>query len=294
VKIALAQYPIGRFASFADWQANAAHWVAEGAATGASLLVFPEYGAMELTSLLLPEQQTDLNAQIPALGRFQDAFVAVHADLARKHNVTILAPTLPVQVDDTIRNRAWLLSPSGAAEYQDKRQMTRFENEQWGVKGGEALKVFDLGEAKIGIAICYDIEFPLIAHAMSVAGADLILAPSCTDTMAGAHRVHVGARARALENQIYVALSPTVGNAPWSPAVDENHGWAAVYATPDRGFPDDGILAKGELDQPGWIAADLDFEMLRAARETAQVFTAKDWDGQSRPSLTVESVSLSR
>jgi predicted amidohydrolase len=162
------------------------------------------------------------------------------------------------------------------------------------VAGGEALKVFDLGEAKIGIAICYDIEFPLIAHAMSVAGADLILAPSCTDTMAGAHRVHLGARARALENQIYVALSPTVGNAPWSPAVDENHGWAAVYGTPDRGFPDDGILAKGELDQPGWIAADLDFTKLRAARQTAQVFTRRDWDGQSRPSLSVESVSLSR
>ena len=69
-----------------------------------------------------------------------------------------------------------------------------------------------------GIAICYDIEFPLIAHAMARAGAELILAPSCTDTIAGANRVHVGARARALENQVYVAVAPTVGQAPWSPA----------------------------------------------------------------------------
>jgi predicted amidohydrolase len=201
--------------------------------------------------------------------------------------VHIVAPSLPVAVDGVIHNRAWLLSPSGDAAFQDKRQMTRFENEQWGVTAGDVLKIFDIGAAKIGIAICYDIEFPLIAHAMSEAGADLILAPSCTDTMAGANRVHVGARARALENQVYVALSPTVGDAPWSPAVDENHGWAAVYATPDRGFPDDGILAKGELDQPGWVTADLDFDKLRAARDTAQVFTRKDWDSQSRPSLTV-------
>ena len=98
--------------------------------------------------------------------------------------------------------------------------MTRFEKEQWGIAGGETLKIFDIGETKIGIAICYDIEFPLIAHAMAAAGAELILAPSCTDTLAGANRVHVGARARALEKQIYVALSPTVGEAPWSPAVD--------------------------------------------------------------------------
>ena len=293
MRIALAQYPIGQFAGFPDWQANAAHWVAAGAATGANLLAFPEYGAMELTSLLPRALQADLKAQIPALARFHDAFVAVYADLASRHGVTILAPSLPVLEGEAIRNRAWLLSPGGAA-FQDKRQMTRFEREQWGVAGGDILKVFDLGAAKIGIAICYDIEFPLIAHAMSTAGADLILAPSCTDTMAGAHRVHVGARARALENQIYVALSPTVGNAPWSPAVDENHGWAAVYATPDRGFPDDGTLVKGKLDQPGWIATDLDFDRLRAARDTAQVFTREDWDGQSRPSLQIEKISLSQ
>lgn len=292
MKIAVAQYPIGRFADFPAWQANAAQWVAAGAATGATLLVFPEYGAMEMTSLLSPELQADLKAQIPALSQFHDGFVATYGDLARQHDVHILAPSLPVEVDGAIRNRAWLLAPSGASDHQDKRQMTRFENEQWGIAKGEALKVFDIGAAKIGIAICYDIEFPLIAHAMSQAGADLILAPSCTDTMAGANRVHVGARARALENQIYVALAPTVGEAPWSPAVDENHGWAAVYATPDRGFPDDGVLARGELDQPGWITAELDFDRLRAARDTAQVFTRRDWDGQSRPSLTVTSKKL--
>jgi predicted amidohydrolase len=165
--------------------------------------------------------------------------------------------------------------------------MTRFEREQWGIAGGTLLNVFDIGDCKIGIAICYDIEFPLIAHAMSEAGAELILAPSCTDTLAGANRVHVGARARALENQVYVAVAPTVGEAAWSPAVDVNTGWAALYATPDRGFPDDGILAKGELNHPGWVYAELDFDRLRAARANAQVFTRADWNNQDQPSLKV-------
>jgi predicted amidohydrolase len=195
-------------------------------------------------------------------------------------------------VEGRIRNRAYLMSPSGKVDFQDKRQMTRFEKERWGISGGQELKIFDIGETRIGIAVCYDIEFPLIAHALAKAGADLVLAPSCTDTMAGANRVHVGARARALENQIYVAVAPTVGNADWSPAVDVNTGWAAVYSTPDRGFPDDGILAKGALDEPGWVTAELDFEALKRARDQAQVFTARDWDAQALPGLSVGLVPL--
>ena len=291
MKLAAAQYPIGRFDSFKAWADNAAAWVEQAVQDGAQLLMFPEYGGMELTSLLPEKLQADLVGQIPALTPLRDDFVATYAALAKRHGVHILAPSLPVQLDGVIHNRAYLLSPNGVA-YQDKRQMTRFEKEQWGVSGGDTLKVFDIGACKIGIAICYDIEFPLIAHAMSAAGADLVLAPSCTDTLAGAHRVHVGAAARALENQIYVALSPTVGEAPWSPAVDVNNGWAAIYATPDRGFPDDGVLARGGMNRPGWITSMLDFDRLRAAREEAQVFTRKDWDSQSRPTLSVESVEL--
>ncbi len=292
MKIALAQYPISRFDAFKHWQAHVADWVARAAGEGATLLSFPEYGGMELTSLLPENLQKDLQGQIPALEEFRDGFIATYAALAKKHGVFIQAPSLPVRVDGEIRNRAYLFAPSGEMGFQEKRQMTRFEKESWGIAGGGALKLFDLGEAKIGIAICYDIEFPLIAHAMAKAGADLILAPSCTDTMAGATRVHVGARARALENQIYVGLAPTVGDAPWSAAVDVNTGWAAAYATPDRGFPDDGVLAKGELNAPGWVYAELDFGLLRAARDKAQVFTRADWDSQDQPSLAVTQVTL--
>ena len=292
MKLALAQYPISRFATFQDWQADTAGWVAQAAANGATLLSFPEYGGMALTSLLPEALQRDLRGQIPVLEKFHGDFVATFSGLARKHGVVIQTPSLPVMSDGKIRNRAYLLSPSGKVDFQDKRQMTRFENEEWGISGGGALKIFDIGECRIGIAICYDIEFPLIAHAMAVAGADLILAPSCTDTLAGANRVHVGARARALENQVYVGLAPTVGEAPWSPAVDVNVGWAAAYSAPDRGFPDDGILVKGVTGAPGWVMTELDFAALKAARSQAQVFTARDWDKQALPALSVAAISF--
>ncbi|WP_370156611.1 carbon-nitrogen hydrolase family protein [Ferrovibrio sp.] len=300
--VAAAQYPIGRFADFAAWHAHAADWVATAAGQGAKLLLFPEYGAMELTSLLPEALQQDLTGQIGALQRYHDDFVAAWTEFAARHGVHIVAPSLPVTAGKEkdgsgIVNRSYLLAPNGAVAYQDKRQMTRFEREAWIIEGGAGLKVFDLdfGHAaplRVGITICYDVEFPLIAQAMAQAGADLILCPSCTDTLAGANRVQTGARARALENQVFVAVSPTVGLAEWSPAVDVNVGWASMLATPDRGMPDDGVIAMGELSKPGWVHAELDFDALRQTREDAQVYTRRDWPAQSQPSLDVTPVSL--
>ncbi|WP_374301889.1 carbon-nitrogen hydrolase family protein [Ferrovibrio sp.] len=291
MKIACAQYPIGQFAALEDWQANAAAWLGQATEAGAQLLLFPEYGGMELASLLPQATQRDLIGQIAAMQHYHDAFVETYASLARQYGVFVVAPSLPVKQGDGFINRAYVFSPHGAMGFQDKRQMTRFEREEWIIQGGAGLKIFEAkigGETiRFGINICYDIEFPLIAHAQAVAGADLVLAPSCTDTLAGANRVLVGARARALENQIYVAVAPTVGNAAWSPAVDVNVGWAGVFATPDRGLPDDGVIVQGELNRPGWIYADLDFGLLRRARDNAQVFIRRDWDGQMQPSLAV-------
>lgn len=291
MKLSCAQYPIGQFASLEDWQANATQWVRDAADAGAQMLLFPEYGGMELASLLPEALQRDLTGQIAAMQQYHDAFVETYASLARQYGVFVVAPSLPVKQGDGFINRAYVFSPHGAMGFQDKRQMTRFEREEWIIQGGAGLKIFEAkigGETiRFGIDICYDIEFPLIAHAQAAAGADLLLAPSCTDTLAGANRVLVGARARALENQIYVAVAPIVGDAAWSPAVDVNVGWAGVFATPDRGLPDDGVIAQGALNAPGWIYADLDFAALHRARDNAQVFTRRDWDGQMQPSLAV-------
>ena len=290
MKIALAQYPITRFGDFAAWTAHVARWVEDASA---DLLVFPEYGAMELASLLPEALWSDLRGQVLGLNAFHADFIATWSRLAKKHRAFILAPSLPVAVDGHIRNRAYLFGPSGAHDVQEKRQMTRFEKEQWGISGGEGLTIFDIGHTRIGIAICYDIEFPLIAHAMARAGAELILSPSCTDTIAGATRVRIGARARALENQIFVGLAQTVGDAPWSAAVDRNVGRAGLFAAPDIGFPDDGVVAQGEWNQPGWVRAELDFAHLNRARRHAAVFTARDWDAQALPSLAVATRGLS-
>lgn len=161
--------------------------------------------------------------------------------------------------------------------------MTRFELEQWHIAAGNGLKVFDTALGKLGILICYDNEFPLLAHTLAEAGVDLILAPSCTDTVAGFHRVRIGAQARALENQIAVLHSPTVGLAPWSPSLDEGYGRASLYVPSDYGMPASGIVAESEELCPTrshWLICELDLDEVRRVREQGQVFTRRDWPRQ--------------
>jgi len=136
------------------------------------------------------------------------------------------------------------------------------------------------------VLICYDSEFPLLARAAVEAGAEVLLVPSCTDSLHGYWRVRIGAQARALESQAYVIHSPTVGDAPWSPAVDVNRGAAAVYGPPDRvrggdwGTPCDGVLALGEEGQPGWVHAEIDLALVAELRADGGVLNARHWAEQ--------------
>ena len=173
--------------------------------------------------------------------------------------------------------------PDGELGHQDKLMMTRFEREHWHIAAGQGLRVFDTAFGRLGILICYDNEFPLLARTLAEGGADLILAPSCTDTEAGYHRVRIGAQARALESQIAVLQSPTVGLAPWSPALDENIGRAGLYVPPDYGMPSNGVIAESpELcpDSSRWLLPELDLEEVRRVRREGQVFTRRDWPEQ--------------
>ncbi|MBO9670035.1 MAG: carbon-nitrogen hydrolase family protein [Sphingobium sp.] len=292
-KLALAQYPIERLESFDAWRTKIAHWVGEAAREGANLLVFPEYAAMELAALD-PASMGDLHATIGFVAGLIDAIDAHHAQLATLHGVHIVAGSLPCPLDDgrTV-NRARLFTPTGKVGIQDKLVMTRFEREKWNIAAGGPVRVFDTTVGRIGISICYDVEFPLIARAQAEAGATLILSPSCTDTMQGYWRVRIGAQARALENQCFVAQAPTVGMAPWSPVLDENYGAAGLFAPPDGDAPDNGILALGSLGEDQWVYVEVDPARVARWREDGSVRPFEHWpeSGQMVP-LSCELVDL--
>lgn len=280
--LATAQYDIGFFAEWNAYVAKIERWFADASARGARILVFPEYFSMELASLFGPEVYGSLARQLDALQEVRDDFLALFARLASAHDLYVVAGTFPVRVAGRYYNRSHLFAPDGTFAHQDKLQMTRFENERWSIARGETIETFATAYGRIAIAICYDGEFPLVVRRAVEAGATLIAVPSCTDTLAGYHRVRIGARARALENQCYVVQASTVGAAPWSEAVDRNVGAAGIFTPVDYAYPDDGILATGELGVPGWICAEIDLSTVERVRHEGQVFNHRDWEGQLR------------
>jgi predicted amidohydrolase len=217
-------------------------------------------------------------AELAAMVAAAPAILEAMRNAAQRHQVWLQPGTLPMRATDgRVVNRAPLITPEGLIAFQDKRAMTRFESERWGISQGDDPNVFDTPWGRIGISICYDIEFPKHPRVQVMAGAWLILTPSCTDTLAGFNRVHFSARARALENQCYVAITPTVGEAPWSAALDVNRGAAGVFGPMDRGFPPDGIMAQGQMDAPGWVFCTLDPALIEAVRRDGAVLNHRDW-----------------
>jgi len=278
VRIAAAQYPIEELASFAAFEDKLARWVREAASKGARLLVFPEYAAMELARLAGTHVSSDVKGSLEALQAYLGDYDAAHAALAKEHGVHILGGSAPVKLTDgSYVNRARLFAPSGASACQQKIIMTRFEAEEWSIAPGTGLCVFDTAAGKLGITICYDVEFPLIGRALAESGAEILLAPSCTEALTGYHRVRIGCEARALENQIFAIQSPTVGDAPWLTGLETNVGAAAVYAPPDMRFSAEGTIARGTLNAAQWVFADLDLEALARVREDGEVLNARNW-----------------
>src|SRR5690554_4014635 len=214
MKIATAAYPLDPLPDWAAYRNKLTEWVASAASDGAELLVFPEYGALELSMLAGPEAAGDLEGCLHVVSDLLGDVDDLHADLAAQHKVHILAASAPV-FDENIGprpvNRARLFAPGGGRGIQDKQIMTRFERSPWDVVPGGKLQVFDTALGKIAILICYDSEFPLLGRAVSEA--ELLLVPSCTDALAGYSRVRIGAMARALEGQCVSVMASEGGAA---------------------------------------------------------------------------------
>jgi predicted amidohydrolase len=292
LKVASAQYPIDQPATLDAWRDKIARWVADGAATGAEVLVFPEYAAIEQAAALGEKVYGNLDATLQAVADLEADRVSLHQELAAKHRVHILVGSGPVRKGEgRYVNAAQLVTPKGSVGAQEKLIMTPFETD-WGISAGKQARVFDTVLGLIGINICYDSEFPLLARAMAEAGAELLLIPSCTERVSGYHRVRIGSRARALENQIAAVVSPTVGDALWSPAVDRNTGAAGIYVPSEQTVSDTGILAQGELNAAQWVAADVDLARLRHLRTSGEMRNYIDWPNQAGATKLADKVEI--
>ncbi|MGQ4384503.1 carbon-nitrogen hydrolase family protein [Streptomyces sp. SAS_270] len=171
------------------------------AAAGAGLLVAPE---MFLTGYAIGDDIAHLAES--ADGESADAI----AETAGRHGVAI-AYGYPERSADAVFNSVQLISADGSrlANYRKTHLFGGFERDHF-TPGDQPVVQAELGGLRVGLMICYDVEFPENVRAHALAGTDLLLVPT-----AQMHPFQFVAESlvpvRAFENQMYIAYVNRVG-----------------------------------------------------------------------------------
>lgn len=259
VRIACVQYQMRKVASFEEMARQVTYFTDIAFDYRSDFVLFPELFTMQLLSameVLTPQEG------IRRLAGYYGQFDALMRSLAKKYGLTIVAGSTPKMVGEKIFNVAGVYLGDGNVVEQPKLHVTPNERKWWGISGGQRLAVIETPKTKIGVLICYDIEFPEAARHLADAGAEIIFVPFCTDNRQGYLRVRYCAAARAIENQIYVALAGNVGNLPDVENMDLNYGQAAVLTPSDFAFARDGIKAESDSSEETLLVCDVDLDDL--------------------------------
>ena len=235
--------------------ARAATLVAEAADAGAELVVLPEYFC------LMGRRDTDKVAsrERPGDGPIQAALAA----MAARHRVWLAGGTVPIATGSPgrVRNSVLVFGPDGtlAARY-DKIHLFRLErgderfDEAATIEPGRTPTVIDVGPWRVGLSVCYDLRFPELYRALG--RIDLALVPSAFTYITGQAHWDTLLRARAIENQCFVAAAAQGGRHDNG---RRTWGHTLVY---DPWGERLGLLEQGE----GVVVADLDRAAIDRAR----------------------------
>ena len=262
-RIAAVQY---RLCSINDWDGfeDQVRFTLEAAAKEKpNFVLLPENFTNQLLSFM--DAGNDIRAAVRRLHDFTPRYIGLMAEMAKKYNFYLIAGSHLNLREGLLYNTAFLFSPQGEMFMQDKIHRTRMEREKWGTAGGNKLHLFQTDYGAIAILICYDIEFPELARQVCEAGADILFVPSFTGDRQGYLRVRYCAQARTIENQVYVAMTGTVGSLPVE-GLGMQYGQASIMTPSDFAFPRDGIAAEGVANNEQVVVADVDLDALSQNR----------------------------
>lgn len=232
--------------------------VREAAAQGAQLIATPE------GSNILQKDKAKLLPQLTLLA--DDPVVQGLRALAAELGVWLLiGSALVLREDGKAANRAALISPAGEiVTTYDKLHMfdvdlptgeTARESETY--EPGDRAVVADIGGAKLGLTICYDVRFPALHRALALAGAQVITVPAAFTRPTGAAHWEILLRARAIETGSFV-LAPAQGGFH-----EDGRG---TYGHTIAIAPWGEVLGELAHDEPGVLVVDLDLAAVNKAR----------------------------
>lgn len=239
----------------------------------ADFVVFPEFFNAPLMALFETDSSADA---VRMLAEYTEQIRDRMIELAIAYNVNIVAGSMPEYIDYRLYNVSYLCRRDGTYDKQYKLHVTPDEISYWGMRGGYELRAFDTDLGKIGILICYDVEFPELPRLLAEQEIKILFVPYWTDTKNAYLRVRRCAAARAIENECYVVIAGSMGNLPRVENMDIQYSQSAVFSPSDIAFPHDAIIAEASANTEMMLMADLDLRLLKQLKATGSVRNLHD------------------
>jgi predicted amidohydrolase/ribosomal protein S18 acetylase RimI-like enzyme len=268
IRLCLVQYMMRRVANFEEFAKQSEFFVDVGSDYKSDFVVFPELFTTQLLSLIEKDRPA---VQARALAEFTPQYLELFIDLAIKYNTNIVGGSQFTAEGDDLYNISYLFRRDGTVGKQYKLQVTPNERRWWGIKPGNRVEVFDTDRGKVSILICYDSEFPELARIAAAKGAKILFVPFNTDERYGYLRVRHCAQARAIENQMYVAIAGCAGMMPFVDNADMHYSQCAVLTPSDFPFARDAVASESMPNIETVVVHDVDLELLRRNRTDGTV-----------------------
>ncbi len=274
IRLGMVQWQMRLFSNIEGFFDQIEFFVDAVSGYGADFAVFPEFFN---TPLMEPYNNLPERDAMCMLAKHTEEIKERILALAVSYNVNIIAGSMPyLDEEDKLYNRSYLCHRSGKVDYHDKVHITPNEVRYYGMYGGDSVKVFDTDCGKVGIVICYDVEFPELGRILAEQGMKILFVPFLTDTQNGYTRVRNCAQARAIENECYVAIAGSVGNLPKVNNMDIQFAQSAVFTPSDFAFPTNGVKAEATPNTEMVLLTDVDLYSLKELHEYGTVKTMKD------------------
>ncbi|MEE4258760.1 MAG: bifunctional GNAT family N-acetyltransferase/carbon-nitrogen hydrolase family protein [Bacteroidales bacterium] len=273
VRLGLIQWQMRPYKNLDDLLQQAEFFVDAVSGYRSDFALFPEFFD---APLMAENNHLSEPEAIRELAKHTSSVIQKFSELAISYNINIISGSLPEIQNNRLYNVGYLCKRDGTVERYEKLHVTPDEVKVWGMEKGRQLKVFDTDCGKIGILICYDVEFPELSRLLADEGMDILFVPFLTDTQNGYSRVRNCAQARAIENECYVAIAGSVGNLPKVHNMDIQYAQSMVFTPCDFAFPANGIKAEATPNTEMILIADLDIDLLRELNQFGSVRNLKD------------------
>lgn len=273
VRLGLIQWQMRPYKNLDELLQQAEYFIDAVSGYRSDFALFPEFFN---APLMADDNHLEEPQAIRELAKHTSIIVQKFSELAISYNINIITGSMPEISKNRLYNVGYLCKRDGSVERYEKLHVTPDEVKVWGMEGGSEIRVFDTDCGKIGILICYDVEFPELGRLLAEDGMDILFVPFLTDTQNGYSRVRNCAQARAIENECYVAIAGSVGNLPKVHNMDIQFAQSMVFTPCDFAFPVNGIKAEATPNTEMILIADVDIDLLRELNQFGSVRNLKD------------------